>query len=471
MRFKRVLLINLPGVIEYGFTPSPLGLLYLAAYLRKTIKNIRVEIVDGALKGESEVFKRIKRMKPDLIGISVMTPSRNKAIEIAKYAKNDIPKVKIVFGGIHPSLMWKQLMENFGEIDYIVRGEGELILADLVSGKKYKSIDGLVWRDKNNKIVNNQDRALIQNLDVLPFPAWDIIDYQNYPARGEGIVNGIDLSKEIRFHIIFSRGCMGSCTFCSTWRIWRGYRFRRGVNVADEVEMMVNNLGAKHIAFMDDTLTGSKKDIIIFCKEIVKRHIKVAFFGCTRVDQVDDEILKWMKKAGFYYLSYGIESGSPKMLKQINKKTNMDEVKMAAVLTKKHGIQLGALIMYGLPEESEEDRRLTKELLDEIKPDDLASIGEVWIFPGTILFEQAKKYGLMKESYWLGPEPYYIYHGGIGVDDFDWRKRLADKKRWYKINTILEKLIFLKEMFGEFRLLKELAYDRMNNLFCETKNK
>lgn len=455
------MLVNLPGVIEYGFTPSPLGLLYLAAYLQKENKGTKVEIVDGALKGEEEVYKRIKKFKPDLIGLSVMTPSRQKAIEVTKELKRLYPSVKVVLGGIQPSLMWRQMMAKYPLVDYVIRGEGEITLSELVSGVKIESIEGLVWRNDDGKVMDNKSRSLIKDLDMLPFPAWGLINPDDYPPRGEGIIDGIDLSKVTRFHIIFSRGCMGSCTFCSTWRVWSGYRCRKGVMVADEVEMMVKKLGAKHIAFMDDTLTGNKDEIIGFCKEIIRRKIKVAFFGCTRVDQVDDEILGWMKKAGFYYLSYGIESGSPEMLKRINKKTNMEEVELAAKLTKKNGIQLGALIMYGLPEESEEDRRLTQELLERIKPDDLGSVGEVWIFPGTALFEQAKKYELIGDDFWLGPEPYYIYRGGIGEDIFDWKKRYEDKKRYHNLSKTGGKFSFWRSMWGEKRLLKMLALNKI----------
>jgi len=455
-QFKKILLINPPGTQEYGYTPAPLGLLYLASYLEKKLPQISIKIIDGALTGETATIKRIKQLRPDLVGLSVLTPSRHMAIKIAKIIKDKNPKTKIIFGGVHPSLMWQQIMTHYPCVDFVIRGEGEIPLFKLVSGVKPRNINGLVWKNKFHQVINNPNQKPINNLDKLPFPSWHLVNAQKYPPRGEGIVSNINLKKEIRFSLIFSRGCMGACTFCSSWKIWRGYRSRSGKNVADEVEAMVKQQKAKHFAFQDDTLTGNKKEIISFCQEIIKRKLNVAFGGCTRVDCVDKEILSWMKKAGFYYLSYGIESGSPEMLKKINKKTDIKKIRKAAFLTKKVGIQLGALIMYGLPQETKKDKLLTEKLLKEIKPDDLGSVGQVWLFPGTFIYQQAVKAGLITDKFWLGPEPYYIYRGGIGKDSFNWQLRLSDMEKYYPRKTLKQKITFLIAISQQKQLLKKI---------------
>jgi anaerobic magnesium-protoporphyrin IX monomethyl ester cyclase len=128
--------------------------------------------------------------------------------------------------------MWKQMLQEYDSVDYIVRGEGEETLFELVQGTKLAEIKGLSWKNKTGKVISNPDRLPIQNLDSLPYPAWDLIDPNAYPARGEGIYNDIDLTKVTRYSIIFSRGCMACCTFCSSWKIWEGYRYRSGMNVA-----------------------------------------------------------------------------------------------------------------------------------------------------------------------------------------------------------------------------------------------
>lgn len=436
MRFKRILLVNPPHVDQGGYKPSPLGLLYLAAFLRKKSQQVEVKIVDGAIEGEWAVVQALVSFKPDLVGISALTPGRHQALKVARTAKRLIPDTKIVLGNVHPTLMWQQMMEHYSYVDYIVRGEGEETLFELASGAPLKEIRGLVWR-KNGRIADNAPRPMIRNLDTLPFPAWDLVNPLRYPARGQGTANGIDLAHETRFPLVFSRGCMGSCTFCSSWTIWKGYRFRNGKNVADEVEMLVARYHAKHLVFQDDTLTGSRKDIMLFCREIIKRKLKVAIYGTTRVDQVDMEMLRLMKRAGFYELAFGIESGSPGMLVKINKKTDLAKIERAIRLTRKAGIKTCALMMYGLPHETDKDRHMSEILLKRIRPDETGTVGAVWIFPGTALYYQAKAAGLIDDSFWLGPKPYYIYRGGIGADRVNRRQMLSDEIRYRFGNTPL----------------------------------
>lgn len=439
-KFDKILLINLPGVEQSGYRPTPLGLLYLASYLKKHIPQITVDIIDGAIEGEKAVIKKIKTFMPDLVGISVLTPSRHQSIKIAKIVKQYCPHSKTVLGGIHPTLMWQQMMEHYPIIDFIIRGEGEVTLYELVSGSNLQKIEGLVWRNKKI-IINNPDRPLIRDLDTIPFPAWELINPLKYPPWGQGIINGINLETEPRIPIIFSRGCMGSCTFCSTWKIWKGYRFRKGKNVAEEIEMLVNKYRVKHFVFQDDTLTGSKKEITIFCREIIKRKIKMVIHGTTRVDFVDEELLKLMKRAGFYKLSYGVESGSPKILLSINKKTNLAEIIKAVTLTKKAGIQVCALMMFGLPSETMQDKLLTEKLIKKIKADEIGTIGEIWIFPGTALFQQAKYSKLINDDFWLSKRPYYIYRGGIAGDPVNRRMLFKDWSNYYFKKTIFGKLL------------------------------
>jgi len=430
LRFSKVLLINPPGAEQSGYTPPPLGILYLASYLRSIHPTIKVDIVDGAIKGESEVLKRISSSQPDLVGLSVMTPNRLIAVRLSQKIKKICP-CQIVFGGVHPTLMWQQMLTKYKVIDYIVKGEGEITLAELVSNKPFGSIRGLVWK-KNNQIIDNPDRPLIGNLDNLPFPAWDLVNPFDYPPRGTGITNGINLEQTPRIPIIFSRGCMGSCSFCSTWKIWRGYRSRSGNNVFKEIKILHDKYHLRHFAFQDDTLTGNHQEIINFCRQIIQSKLKVALFGCTRVDFVDLELLKTMKAAGFYEISYGIESGSPSILRSINKKTNIATALKAATLTKKAGLKICILMMYGLPAETPHDRQLSQKLVEKINPDEIGSLGQTWILPGTAIYHQAKKSRLLTDNFWLTPQPYYVYRGGIGNDPVD-RKTLF--KDWYQWNS------------------------------------
>lgn len=461
LRFPKVLLINLPGTIQDGYKPSPLGILYLASYLRQNIPNLQVDIVDGAISGSDSIFQKISRFRPDLVGLSVMTPGRIEAVSIAKKIKTTLPHCKIVLGGVHPSIMWQQMMRHFPVIDYIVKGEGEIVLSELVKNIPLSQIKGLVWR-KPFRIINNPSQKLIQSLDNIPFPAWDLINVRQYPPRGQGIVNGIDLEKEVRVPIIFSRGCMGSCTFCSTWKIWHGYRYRTGLNVAKEISFLVKNYHVKHFVFQDDTLTGNRQEIVSFCRKIIRLKLHIAITGCTRVDHVDLSLLKLMKKAGFYELSYGIESGSPKILKKINKNTDIEKNIFAATNTKKAGIKFTALMMSNLPSETENDKKLSQQLIAKLKPDNWSTLGCVWIFPGTALFQQAKNANIISESFWLSQRPYYVYRGGIDQDPIQYEALIDDWYQTYK-NTIMGKIVYRFLSLGNQKI-KHISYNNLRKI-------
>lgn len=440
VKFKRVLLINPLHLNQGGYTPSPLALLYLAGYLRKD-KRINIKIVDGSKFGKLPVIQALNEFIPDLVGITTHTAGRHGALYTAQLVKNLRPNCKIVFGGIHPTLMWKQILEEYSEVDYVVHGEGEITLWELVHGKKIKTIKGLCWKNKQNLAIKNPDRELIKDLDSIPFPAWDMIDPHIYPPWGDGIYNGIDTTKVPRFSILFSRGCMGRCTYCSSWMVWKGYRYRSAIHVADEMEMLIKKFHAQHFAFYDDTLTGNKKEIIHFCKEVIKRKLHVAIHATTRVDQVDYDILRWMKKAGFYEVAYGIESGSPEMLIKINKRTDLKKNYLASDLTHKVGMRMSALIMFGLPRETPKDRLFTQKLIKRMKPDRIGTVGVVWIFPGTALYEQAKNAKIIDDSFWLGKKPYYIYRGGIGGDKINYLGKIKDEILYRTLGTPIEKSI------------------------------
>ncbi len=465
MRFKKVLLVNPPKVDQGGYKPSPLGILYLASYLRKHCPKVKVKVIDGAIEGEGAVLRAISTFNPDLVGASSLTPGRHQALWVIRKAKHIIPQCKTVLGNVHPTIMWKQMMEHYDEIDFIIRGEGEEALFELVVGQPLLSIGNLVWRDKA-KIVNNRTKPMITDIDSIPFPAWDLVNPKRYPPRGSGYENGIDLSQEVRFPLIFSRGCMGACTFCSSWMIWKGYRYRKGRMVADEIQMLYDKYHARHFVFQDDTLTGNREEIISFSKEIIKRKLNVAIYGTTRADKVDRELLKFMKLAGFYELSYGIESGSPGMLIRINKRTELKDNLYAVQITKKAGIKANALIMHGLPGETKKDRLLTESYLRTVKPDETGTVGAVWIFPGTALYEQAKHAKLIGDSFWLTKKAYYIYRGGIGKDKVNIMLRLRDEL-WHlfgksmlwktadKLNSYKEKL--QNKVFTKLNLLRTIS--------------
>ncbi len=403
---KKILLINPPKTDQSGFTNPPLGLLYLAGTL---IKNgFEVKVVDGCIDGKKSIQNSIISFKPELIGITCLTPARKHAIEVAEMAKKINPNIKVIMGGAHPTIMYRQMLENYPFIDYIVLGEGEITLLELAQEKDPSQINGLAYKQGGEFIVTPL-RKYVENLDDLPFPAWHLIDLKKYPAHGKGIVNGINLSKEPRVSVVFSRGCIGNCDFCSTWWIWRGWRRRSPKNMVDELEILNREYGIKHICFADDTMTVDRQATIDLCEEIISRKLKIAFHITTRTDCIDEVVLKKLKNAGCYEISYGIESGSQMLLEKMKKKNDIQTSERAIKITKKAGIRVTALVITGNVGETKETVEETINFLKRTRPDDIGCVGGLWILPGTKLYHDCKNKGFIDDDFWLTDEPYKLY--------------------------------------------------------------
>ena len=403
---KKILLVNPYETAQSGFTNPPIGLLYLAGTLLK--HGFKVHVVDGCLKGKAAVKNAIEEFRPHLVGITSLTPGRKKAIEIADMAKQFDSGIKVVIGGAHPTIMHQQIMENYPSIDYIVLGEGEETLLEIAQDKEPSQINGIVYRDNGN-IVKTPARKNIANLDDLPFPAWHLLDLQQYPAIDKGVFHGIDLSKVPRISIIFSRGCTGHCDFCSTWWIWKGWRHRSAKNMVDEIELLYNNYGIRHFCFADDAMTVNRQATIDLCDEIIRRGLNIVFFATTRSDCVDEVVLKKMKEAGCYKISFGIETGSPILLDKMGKNNDVETSVKAIKLAKEAGLLVSALLIIGNVGETQATVRETVNFLKRTKPDDIGCVGGLWILPGTKLYRDCKKKGFIDDNFWLTDEPYRVY--------------------------------------------------------------
>ena len=383
----KVLLVNPHDTSQGGFSNAPLGLLYLASAVRDIAE---VKISDGYVVGKYGIFKDIDEFQPDIVGITCYTPGRQKALEIAKYAKDK--GCKTILGGPHPSLMATQIFAHYPFVDIIVEGEGEWALRDIVL---------------NNTIEKNLYREpLIKNLDDIKFPAWDIIDLMKYPG-GSGEHNGVPLG-EPRIPIIFSRGCTGHCNFCSTWHIWRKYRTRSPGNMVDEIELLMS-MGHHHFVFEDDAMTCDLDNTKAMLKEIGKRNLRIAFHSTLKVDSFDQELADLLRLAGCYGISIGIESGSQKMLKSIGKTILLDDTRRMIAQAKKSGLAICALTMVGNPGETDETINETISFLKELKVTDIGTIGCVWVLPGTAIYRKCLKDGLITDEFWLGEKEVFVY--------------------------------------------------------------
>ncbi len=359
----------------------PIGIYWVASVL---IENgYDVEIVNWyERKDKAYIEKFLNKKSPDIIGFSVLNANRISAVEISKIAKGLDPKVKTVFGGPGATFLYEHLLNNFDCIDYIILGEGELTFLELVKAiesnrKDLSYIKGIAYKDKKD-IVKTKERSFISDLDALPIPAR----YFRY------------------MHISSSRGCPWNCVFCGSPMFWkRRLRFRSPRNFVDEIELLYKK-GVRFFYFSDDNLTINKDRILEICRQIIERRLDISWYAISRVNYVDEEILYWMRRAGCIQISYGVESGSERIRRILNKPLKEKDIESAFYLTRKYGILPRAYFIYGCPGENWNTINETIRLIHKIKP--LSCLFYILdIFPGTLLYEKIKRSVGINEDIWL----------------------------------------------------------------------
>jgi radical SAM superfamily enzyme YgiQ (UPF0313 family) len=368
----------------------PLGLAYISAYLES--KGIDSKIIDmNVEQGDAKTQVEKIEEKPDIIGITSMTSTIINAYEIAKFLKIKFPDTKIVFGGVHPTVLPEDVLtHNF--IDYVIRGEGEYSFYKLVNGDDIKTIEGLSYRENGN-FIHNPLGEHINDLDSLPMPAYNRLPVEKYiPTLGS-------YKRLPAISMIATRGCPGKCTYCFGSYLGSKVRMHSVDYLIEEIKMLQKNYGIKEIMFYDDTFTTYRHKVKEFCKKIIEEKIDISWVCFSRVDTIDEETLFLMKKAGCHQIMYGIESGSEEILKNINKKIDRQKAIEAVKKTKKIGIECRTTFMLGNPGETEETIFKTVKFAIELDPD-IALFNITTPFPGTQMFKWAKENGYLKSEDW-----------------------------------------------------------------------
>jgi anaerobic magnesium-protoporphyrin IX monomethyl ester cyclase len=360
----------------------PIGVYYIGALLRENRYDVEILNWHGINKTPQKIEETLKEKMPDVIGFSIVHANRWGGVDIAGIAKQILPEVKIVFGGIGATFLWMHLLKNFNEIDYVVLGEGEYSFLNLVQciekgdDNAAEKIKGIAFR-KNGKVVETEDAEVIQDLDRLPMP-----------------------SKYFEFqHLSSSRGCPANCRFCGSPQFWGSrVRFHSPDYVAEQLEQLYRK-GVTFFYISDDTFTMRADRVIRICKKIIEKHLKITWFAIARVNHVNEEMLYWMRKAGCIQISYGVESGSESIRMVLNKNIRTDDIKRAFAMTIRYGILARAYFIYGSPGENWETIKETINLIHEIKP--LGAIFYILdIFPGTALYEDFKRRMEVGDEVW-----------------------------------------------------------------------
>ena len=449
--FKTVLVVPPDRVIS---PRPPLSLMYIAAYLEQEGED--VDIIDLKLpKRENNTIKlivdEIKKRNPKIIGTSAFSTDLKDVLELSTLIKNEMKDITIIIGGIHASLYPKDFIFKKSPIDIAVIGEGEETFNEIIKAKRFdkdiKDIKGIVYL-KNGKLIETEKRVLM-NMNKMPMPAFNKVDMKFYLKPTLYAVRGVPLSA---FYIFSSRGCPFRCTFCSNSAIYgRNIRYREYKKVIDEVEMLVKTYKADGFYIYDDTFTFYRQYVINFCEEMIKRKIK-AVWGCqTRVDKVDLELLKIMKKAGCIQVDFGVESGSQKQLDIIQKDTTTEKVLEAFDACKKVGIRQFANFMINIPDETEEDIAYLKEFVGKIKPN-VVVFNVLSPLPGSPLYDQMENKGdadkFMKVSFRQGQDAHDFLYENVNF---------TKHKRHFKE--------VLKELYEEFPSAQGFSLKLNRNYF------
>ena len=366
----------------------PIGLMYLAAVLQK--KGYSVEIFDAEARNMEfqETINSILNKKPDIVGMTATTPLFDSCIKIAEKLKEVNSNIKIVLGGPHITALPKESL-SFKSVDFVIMGEGEYTMLELVETieKKgdFSKIKGVGYKEKDKNILNPV-RELITNLDELPFPARDLIENNLYLKMYTG--------KQYTL-IVTTRGCPYSCTFCdSAVTFGHRARFRSAQNVIDEIKGIIDRYGIRDITFTDDTFTLDKKRTIEICKKIIENKLDISFICSSRANTIDEERLSWLKKAGCWQITFGLESGDNDILKMMKKGITVEQARQAIQLTKKFGIGTHASFIIGSPGDNLQTINKTIEFAKELDTD-YAQFSIATPFPGTEMWEMAKKQGII----------------------------------------------------------------------------
>jgi radical SAM superfamily enzyme YgiQ (UPF0313 family) len=423
---KKIVLMYVtpPGQDDF-FIAMPLGIIYLAAILRQ--QGADVECCDERVCSEAEVDAYLR--KAEILGLSALTPHVNRAIRYAQKAKAYSPDLITVMGGPHATVDVDTFLDS-GALDYVIGGEAEDSIVQFMQGVDQgrdvlTKVPGIAFDWPDGKRHANPQPPLIKDLDRIPVPAWELLPFERYSA----------MNKEKLFYIFTSRGCPFRCVFCQKELTGRGFRTRSVNNILDELQEIYDKYQPGNVLFIDELFTCQKKRVYEICEGILERGLKLNMSCETRVDMLDYDMARTMKRAGFNRMYFGVESGSQRSLDMLVKDYKVDKVIEALKITRRAGIWTKVFLIVGTPEETMEDIDETARVLRIGMPDRVRTS----LFnplTATASFEQFKHRidpDLVKTEYVDSDRSPYM-HENFSNDDLNRIKRnlVEDYEAWYE---------------------------------------
>lgn len=363
----------------------PLGLAYLAAVLER--EGHEIKIFDFSLDPHTSLEDDVQAVctfDPHLVGITAMTSVYHSALETATLLKAYLGR-PIVIGGPHATVYPERVLAESPVIDYVVRGEGEETIQELVhalcGNGDLSAVRGLTYKIRG-EILSNPDRPLITDLDALPFPARHLFDLKRYGLRTP---EGQPMAT-----ILSSRGCPYHCSYCFKGIVGRTYRQRSPENIIAEIKQVIAQYGIRNFYFIDDLFTIDQRRLEAITEQLIREQLDIRWQCLGRVDRVNAEILRKMYEAGCRRIHFGIESGNEEVLRRIGKGIKPEQVRQAVRWAQEAGIHVKGYFMLGLPGDTEETMQQTVDFAVELNLDD-AMFSLTTPFPGTRLWDELVK--------------------------------------------------------------------------------
>lgn len=419
-----------------GFLP-PLGLCAMASVLEN--EGHEVKIMDCPVNNYvvSDITKEIKQFSPSVIGLAAVTSLIEVTIGICEIIKEEFPGCTIILGGPHPTVLPDEVAKST-IADIILSGEADNIICDVV-----KNIEAY----KQKRIIF---AGKVKDLDALPLPARHLLDMSKYTS----LPNSYKISSNV-FHIMTTRGCPYTCTFCGD--ALSGFRQRSVEKVIDELKLLRVKYKIDEIAIWDDVFTLNKKWVYKFCDELNKLDFKLVWSCYSRLDLVDEPLAQAMKRAGCWNIFFGIESGSDELLKNITKKMTVEQMREKVRVVQKVGIEIRGSFMLGLPGETPVLARETIKYAIELEPD-YAQFSITTPYPGTQLWKTYEKWGVLDKNFkdYHGWMPVFVPYGYKNREELLAMQREAFRRFYFRPRFLIKKMMKIRTRNDFIRNLKGL---------------
>lgn len=445
----------------------PVPLLHIGAILKEnghkaTIYDFSTQNFTEESLPEEQIKNTIKALliehKPDLVGINCFTtlhfPFTQLISQSVKEYKKSLP---VVIGGAHPTLFAHEILKNDDSFDYVILGEGETQFKELIEAldsnkeEKMADIPAFAYRQDKNVIVNQRAKFIV-DIDVLPMPAWDLIDLPSYYSDHSTWYNPKGLDFKVCIPILTSRSCPFSCNFCACYAtMGRTFRKRSPKNVVDEIQMLHEQQGQNYFGFIDDNVNLDKNHIIEICNEIIKRNLNIHYeTTCgVHIASLNEEVIDAMAESGCAFVRLPIEHGSDYMRdKIIGKNLSREKIYSATQYLKKKKIFTSSMFIMGFPEETPETLEDTYKMICELKLD-LNYVFNLIPFPGTRVFKQAMDDNLLIDNFNIDD----LWKGLINLDP------VQDECRFFikPYDMTIDEMMHYRRLFDNVQFFSENA--------------